>query len=224
MIRLNVVVEGQTEEGFVAGLLAPHLASRGIVTAARCVTCGRKHGVVFKGGLPSYAVARRDLWQWLREDRGPDARFTTMFDLYALPHGFPGFKETQETSDCQKRIFAIEESLSADLADRRFIPYLQLHEFEALLFSDPGKFAVFFPHHEAEIIALSAVAAQFAGPEDIDDGPETAPSKRIGQQLPAYLKMKAAAGPQIAAAIGLPAIRAKCPHFNQWLTTLENLK
>jgi len=88
----------------------------------------------------------------------------------------------------------LEEAFAEDIADRRFVPYIQLHEFEAYLFSDPTWFKYFYDHHEDRISALKAIADGYATPELIDDGKHSAPSKRIIAVLPDYEDAKAAVG------------------------------
>ena len=104
MIRLNIVVEGQTEETFVRGLLAPHLIGFGIAANARCVQTGRKRGRVFKGGVLSYAQLRRDLILWMKQDQARDAFFSTMVDLYHLPGDFPGYDAGRGAGDALGRV------------------------------------------------------------------------------------------------------------------------
>ncbi|MEA5419667.1 DUF4276 family protein [Spirulina sp. CCNP1310] len=70
---------------------------------------------------------------------------------------------------------------------------------------------------------LQAIASQYQTPELINDGLQTAPSKRIIAQFPDYGKAKSTFGPQLAEKIGLQVIRSTCPHFNQWLSKLECL-
>ena len=103
------------------------------------------------------------------------------------------------------------------------MPYIQLHEFEAYLFSEPTSFEYFYDHHHGQIEALKAIADGYATPEMIDDGPNSAPSKRIIAELPDYKDAKSAVGPQVAELIGLDVIQEKCPHFNSWLSRLGNL-
>ena len=110
-----------------------------------------------------------------------------------------------------------------DIGDRRFIPFIQLHEYEAYLFTDVTQFKLFYPDSEMEIAALKKIADGVSTPELIDDGQHSAPSKRIIGQLPDYEAAKKAVGPQVGELIGLAAIRAKCPHFAKWLTRLEQL-
>ena len=101
---------------------------------------------------------------------------------------------------------------------QRFVPYIQLHEFEALLFSDPAAFTEMFPNREGAIAQLTDIRKKFHSPEDINDGQLTAPSKRILNVLPDY--QKSVAGILIAQRIGLAKIRSECGHFNDWLIKL----
>ena len=118
---------------------------------------------------------------------------------------------------------ALEKAFGLDINYYRFIPNLLLHEYETMLFTDPDAFRISFENCDEEIVALKAIAASKASVEHIDDGKETAPSKRIidvcGEDR--YRGMKASAGPDIAAAIGLAKIRAACPHVDSWLKQLE---
>ena len=111
----------------------------------------RRRGIKHRGGLRKYAQAKRDITNWMREDGNPDARFTTMFDLYRLPSDFPGHENASRVADPHERIGILEDALREDVSDGRFIPYLQLHEFEALLLSDPRKLEVQFPDRGDEI-------------------------------------------------------------------------
>ena len=153
MIRLNIVVEGQTEETFVRDVLSDHLAMHNVVAVARCVETGRKHGKVYRGGLFNYAKARRDILCWMKEDSSLDTRFTTMFDLYHLPKTFPGYGKAVAKSDVYRRVELLENFMEEDIADerKRFIPYIQLHEFEAILFVEPQSFATQFPNKKGKV-------------------------------------------------------------------------
>src|SRR5207248_7921337 len=92
MTRLFFYVEGQTEQGYVTKVLTPHLANFGVyVAGAILAASGRRHGKTFRGGGDSYLKMRRDLAARLKEHAQPDVRFTTMFDLYALYNGWPGW-------------------------------------------------------------------------------------------------------------------------------------
>jgi hypothetical protein len=224
MRRLNVLAEGQTEEAFVNEVLAPHLADHGVVACARCVTTRRdrrRPDLVHRGGLPNYGKARRDLERWMAEDGS--AAFTTMFDLYALPGDFPGYADAGRLVDPYARVSALESAMALDVGDRRLIPYIQLHEFEALLLAEPEKLDWEYLEHSRPIARLAELAGGYQSPELINDGPNTSPSKRIIAEIPEYAFQKASVGPRIASQIGVARMRDRCPHFGQWLERLEAL-
>ncbi|MEW6351686.1 MAG: DUF4276 family protein [Thermodesulfobacteriota bacterium] len=224
-VRLHVIGEGQTEETFVNRTLVDYLGALGISsTDARRVETGRKKGIVFRGGMTTYQKVKNDLIRWMKEDNNPDSCFTTMFDLYRLPNDFPGFEAAASMADPYARVRHLEEAFWEDLdKHQRFVPYIQLHEFEALLFSDATKFARVFVREVAEIQELVAIRADFSTPEHIDDGEETAPSKRIIKLISAYAGAKATAGPLIASAIGVSTLIRECRHFREWLEKLARL-
>ncbi len=221
--RLHFIVEGQTEARFVNQVLAPHLAGLFILADARRVQTSHKGGVKYSGGVTNYELPKQDILQWMREDRGTDARFTTMFDLYGLPSEFEKRSDATRIVNPYEKVKAIEDTLKAEIDDWRFIPYIQLHEFEALILSDPAYLSAQFPDNQNGIRQLVALVAQFESPEHIDEGPNSAPSKRIIREIPEYKGRKAVAGPVVAEKIGLPTLRQKCAHFAEWLSNLERL-
>jgi len=216
MKRFYLLVEGQTEERFVRELLTPHYSRIGVFITPIILSTSPGH----KGGVASYARVKPQLIRLCRQDR--DATISTLIDLYALPNDFPGKAEpafpTQGTGR-QKAEF-IEARLLQDIDEPNFLPHLMVHEYEALLFSSPQHFGDWADSPKV-VQGLSAIAQAYSTPEDINDGPQTAPSKRILQLMP-RLK-KTFHGPLIAADIGLDEIRRTCPHFNDWLARLEQL-
>ena len=228
MIRLHILVEGQTEETFVNNVLRPALAERMVFTYAHRITTGRKHGRNFRGGLLSWQHVARDLELWMKEDHGQDSWFTTMFDYYALPNNFPDYAALPP-GDAAERIAQLQTAMADDIGQRlfgfrtagQFIPYIQQHEFEALLFSDPSAFGAAYPGDSSGIRRIESIRKQFETPEDINDGPTTAPSKRIGAIWQDY--KTPVAGLLIAQQIGLPTMRRECPAFDRWVSTLEAL-
>lgn len=221
-VRLNFIVEGQTEETFVNQTLKPHLSRFSVGVSARVVTTSKQRGAMYRGGLSSYAKARRDITLWTKQDRNADVRFTTMFDLYGLPTDFPGYS-TAAHDDPYQRVAALEDALGKDISDRRFVPYIQLHEFEALILSDPQELDSQFDNRADGIARLETMVSQFASPEHVNDSTDTAPSKRIIREIPEYEGRKASAGPIVTEKIGLPTLRSKCAHFSEWLDKLESL-
>ena len=221
MIRLKLLVEGQTEETFVRDVLAPFYSRQDIYVSVVIV----KTSPVHKGGLVSYAQAKGQLIKLIREDAS--AFVLTMFDLYALPKDFPG-KQANDYSvqgTGQQKAEFLEQKLNSDINERNFIPNIMVHELEALLFSNPKVFSS-WEDDECAVNALVKIAADYSAdnksPEDINDSPHTAPSKRILKHIPNY--DKPLHGSLIAEEIGLDAMRAACPHFAAWLRKIEDLK
>lgn len=224
MARLQMIVEGQTEQAFAVQLLAPHLLTKGVYLAKpQLAAHARRHGRVHRGGIFSYAPFRNDCVRRLREDNSPDLFLSTMIDLYGLPRDFPDSQAACSERDPYRRVSRLEKALAEDIGDTRFIAYLQLHEFEAMLLAEPHAIAGYFPVRAKQVGSLVAIAANLQSPELVDDGENTAPSKQIGRIIPDYVEQKNIAGPIIAEAIGLPTIRKKCPHFDAWLGRIEQL-
>ena len=222
--RVIALVEGPTEEMFVKSVLAPTLGQQGVFVSA--TTSGHPRN---QAGVPAWARAKRELLRLLKEDSGRNV--TTMFDYYGMPAKWPGRDaasgqpHSEKASTVERRIKErIAESMDVDPGQIRFIPYVQMHEFEALLFSAPGILAEVVsrdarPHRVS--IALERIAESFETPEEIDDSYTTAPSKRILAVEPQYQKVTD--GNLAATRIGLDIMREKCPHFNGWLSKLEAL-
>lgn len=225
MIRLIIFCEGQTEQGFCTQVLEPHLFPGGQGRLHTLAT-GKKghHHVYGLGRHPIYDRIRRFIRNTIAANQQGEVYFTTMLDLYALPANFPGMDLVgPELGDLTARVAAIEEAFLVDIGHPRFIPYLQVHEFETMIFADPDALAWSFENCDEAIQRLKDIAASVEGIEQINDGRETAPSKRIIAALPEYEGRKSTAGPDIAESIGLPIIRAACPHLDRWLARLESI-
>lgn len=228
MSRLLLHVEGQTEEIFVNDVLAPHLCVRGYDSVrARLVGNARQRDR--RGGIRDWNAVRRDIANHLKEDTRAFA--TTMVDYYGLPRSehraWPG-RARASTLPFAEKADAVEAALLADIGSEmggglypnRFVPYVMMHEFEALLFSDCEQFGRGIGRPDlAE--SFQAIRDQFASPEEIDDSPETAPSKRVESLVAGY--QKPLLGILAALEIGLDAMRRECPHFATWLSRLEAL-
>ncbi len=226
MVRLYLFAEGQTEQTFADNVLKPHLARFGVyMKRPVLIAHARKKGTVHRGGGRKYLPVRNDILRFTKQEKAhADVFFTTMIDLYALPSNFPGLDEAEKLRrNPFDRVRFLEEQFAEDIGDRRFVPFLQLHEFEAYLFCGLECFRRFFDTADARIEALQTVCEEFTNPELIDDGEPTAPSKRIIAQFCDYEGAKATLGPQMAETIGLATIREKCSHFHEWLGRLESL-
>ncbi|MCE7914259.1 MAG: DUF4276 family protein [Nitrosomonas sp. PRO4] len=218
--RLYITVEGQSERKFADDVLQPYFASFSIEVKTRVVLTNRKLGK--RGGIMDFEKIRNDLLRLMREDYKPEARFTTMIDLYALPHEFPGWENAQKKMLAIERVEILESALKEEIGDQRFLPYIQLHEFEALLYCDLMQLQQRISGTESAFALLSEEVKHLE-PEDINEGRETAPSKRIIKHVPIYERLKVRVGAPAATAIGLPMLRNKCPHFDRWVSQLERL-
>ncbi len=221
MKLIHVLVEGQTEQAFVNQILQPHLLRLGIIANPVILYTKRTSTRKYKGGIQSYQKVRKQILELLGDTHA--VLVTTMIDLYGLPEHFPNTKMMLNIKGVEKAL-ALENAFTKDIDHPKFKPYLQVHEFEALLFSYPKVFRQFFDSkkYDSNIENLDRIAQQMQ-PEEIDEGKETAPSKRITAEFPEYKDQKATLGPLLAEAIGLKTIREKCSHFNQWLSFLERL-
>lgn len=207
MIRLAVSVEGRTEVEFVKYVLAGHLRTTEVEPQPVLLGNARSGG---GGGDVSVERLVSDM---VNLDWSFDA-VTSLVDFY-------GFRDKGDWT-----VEELEEHLAREIEARvsdarRMIPYVQKHEFEGLLFSDTAAFGAIGPAADQGIEALAAVRERFETPEDINDDPDTAPSRRIKRAIPAY--DKTAHGPEVARATGLPTIRAQCPRFDAWMMRLERL-
>jgi hypothetical protein len=221
--KILIYVEGQTEERFVKQLLQPHLSTRGIFSIPVLATTKVvKAGPNFKGGLPAYPKVREEIQRLLRDSSA--VAVTTMLDYYGLPQTFPGRNSPQGTNSYQKISFVQQEILQ-DIGGSnwrgKFIPFLILHEFEGLLFSSPDDIAQTLPNSENFLTNFRQIRASFNSPEEINDTPNGAPSRRIKSVYPQY--RKPLHGTAIASRIGLDKIRTSCSHFSDWLQKLEGL-
>jgi len=225
MMRLYLFAEGQTEQTFADTVLKPHLAKYGVhMHKPVLIAHARKKGKVHRGGGKNFQAMQNDIVRFLKQESDRDVYFTTMIDLYALHGGFPGAEEAEKLkNDPYKWVEAIESAWANTTNDHRFVPFIQLHEYEAYLFADVSKLRLFFENADHEISALRAIAERFKNPERIDDGQHSSPSKRITKEFPEYEGLKTIVGPQVAERIGLETIRSQCPHFEAWLKKLEAL-
>jgi len=220
MSRVLAVVEGQTEQTFIREVLAPDLGASGVYLSARLVG---KPGQ--KGGLNSYQKARRDIVAVLTQDTG--SYCTTMFDYYGLPADWPGYAAAKAVP-ARNGVEQVEKGLQEDIRLAlgsshavRLLPYVQLQEFEALLFSDPEALARVIANPSLTK-RFQAIVDECGEPEAIDDDPNSAPSKRILGLVPEYQKV--VHGALAAQRIGINMMREKCPHFAAWVQELKALR
>lgn len=215
MKRLIVIVEGDTEKEFINSILRPFLISKGVYD----ISCYKiKHS---KGGLSKYEHLKKDIINSVYES---NAVITTLVDYYALPKDFPKYEDSKSIVNKNDRISFLENAIKTEIQEsqgRNFsnlYPYIQLHEFESLIFSSINGIESLFEKNEADFKELNNIIKANPNPENINDNPNTAPSKRLLKLINGYDKV--VDGVLILDEIGLNTIRGKCSRFNKWLDIL----
>ncbi len=216
--KVLVLVEGPTEEGFIKRVLGPYLSAKHIFLIPTIIKTKKElRGPDHKGGVNSYGQVKRDLLPLLNDASA--SIVTTMIDYYSLPSDFPGYYHRPD-STCYARVQFMEEQFSADIKQKKFLPYLQLHEFEALVFASEDKLPIAFVNKVKEIQRVAKINNEFTSPEEINENPNSAPSKRLISIFPEY--QKTYHSQLILSEANVDELRAKCSHFNEWLTKLES--
>lgn len=201
------VAEGSTEVQFIENSLKHYFAEKGIYDIR----------AFDMGGSNSYVRYYNDVTTFLKKEN--DIIVTTLIDFFRLPTDFPGYAASKKLNGSLQQIEFIESEVNTKIGDRRFVPYIQLHEFEGLLFTDIKGFSDIPGCTAKSIELLKGVIDKYPNPELINDGAETAPSKRILKIIPGY--KKPLHGAYIALDNGLESIINKCPRFKAWLETLK---
>lgn len=177
------------------------------------------------GGIVRWEILKREIENYLNEK---DVVVTMLIDYYGLysKYHFPGWAESLKIKDKNARMDYLELAMLKDIKEsgqHRFIPYMQLHEFEGLLFNDIDIFYEQVP--KEELVGIAELKQTFRdypdNPEMINNNPETSPSHRLERIVKGYNKVLY--GHYFAQAIGLERIRNKSPRFNAWLNRIENI-
>lgn len=225
-----VLCEGQTEQGFVEEVLKPYLMGQGI-NSVKSILISTNKKKNTSGGMCSFTQVHNhlDIVDKMYQDSEYERYvFTTMFDYHALPSSFPGYNESKIIEDRYQRIEFLENEFSKYENKKRFIPYIQLHEFEALVFCGIEHLPGLYPGCEKRTKILQDTLADIGNPELINNNPNTAPSKRIIKAIEGdkkkniYHYNKPSTGKYITKQVGIEALRNKCKHFNDWIEMLLN--
>ena len=218
MKRLIIVCEGQTEQEFCNDILQPHLIQFGIVVQNPTI---KKTA----GGIVSWSSLKHQIETHLKQD--PTAFVTTLIDFYGIHanHNYPNWLQANQHNDKNIGMDLMEQGMLASIPaqlQQKFIPYIQLHEFEGLLFCDINVFDNGFEENEfLDYNYLVQTINDNQNPELINDSSITAPSKRLLKIIKDYSKITH--GCLIAQDIGINKMRAKCPRFNKWIDDLEHI-
>jgi hypothetical protein len=215
---VHLLLEGQTEERIVVGLFQPFLESLGwSVTKSTLITSRPRLGSAYRGGVSTWGKLHKELTALLR-DRSINV-LTTIIDYYGLPRDTPGMAD-RPAGPAHARVQHVEAAMLRAIGDNRFVPHLSLHESEAWVYAAAVPLGDLLGAPDlAKTLQREAQAA--GGPELINDGPGTAPSKRLCAHWPRYSKVLH--GPPALAELGVARLREQCPHLDRWLARLEGL-
>lgn len=224
--RVLVVVEGPTENIVLRKLVAPHLGARGIFIHPKII--GESTG---KGGSITFSRLVSDMVNLHLQE--PGVIVTSFVDYYGRQGTWPSeaaaktkglsaaAMATTLESDLKTAITAHPRLTGARL---RLLPYIQVHELEALLYAQPELLAKeVFGEAEKEAL-LKADLAGLAHCEMLNDSTITAPSKRLENHFGVYKKGRGNTSHArlFAEKANLATIRQACPRFNEWIGRLEN--
>ena len=216
MKRIIIINEGETEQEFCKDVLQPYFFLKDILIQHPTI---KKSG----GGIVAWETLKKQIETHLKQD--PSVFVTTLIDFYGLHdnHKFPNWEMANRIVDINDKISFLEQSMQDTIDEtlrHRYIPYIQLYEFEGLLFNNIEVFNREFTSDEfSNYSELETTFSEYPNPELINDGRETAPSKRLMRIIKGY--NKPIYGSLLAQAIGLERIRNKSPRFNNWINTLE---
>lgn len=218
--EVMIIVEGKTEQLFIENILAPYFAPKGIYLKATQIT---KKGQ--KGGDVRFSRAKTDIRNHLRQRA--DTFVSIFVDYYGIKE-WPGLDSVPDNATPEQIAehlnTKVKQAILTEFPDSnsavRFIPFLAVHEFETLLFSDT---AVLAAELGIKKTTIDKVISECGSPERINNSPETAPAKRLENWSKGHYG-KTSTGIAIAGKVGIMKMREQCPLFNAWLNSLEHVK
>lgn len=215
MKRIEIIVEGQTEQEFISTILAPYLYAHGVgLVTSICIHTS----ATGRGGFANYEYLRNDVIRALAS-KDPDLVVSMFVDYFRVPKKhMPGYSVWGNEQNHFRQVEMMEVEIGKNIADRRFVPYIQMHEFEALLFSSDAGARKFWSSKKCQ--KVGEIIEAFDNPECINTTPEGAPSKRLLEISPDYQKILD--GNIFALEIGIDKILAQCPRFAAWVQELIN--
>lgn len=217
MKRLDIIVEGQSEREFISQLVAPYLEKCGAIEGYYVSPIVIRTNPNNRGGISKYSHLKYEILKSLASSN-PDLIVSTLIDYFRLPSHFPHPDNILNLpTDCM-RADAIQKCMAEDINDSRFIPYIQVHEFEAFMFASNDGFRYCYGDSDKRTADLYKIVSEFDNPEDINSTPEGAPSKRIISIIGEYDKVTE--GNIILLQNGMEVILERCPRFQAWMKTL----
>jgi len=210
MRGVYIICEGHTEKEFVNSVLRPYFNNYQIYDVRPILMSTGKSQ---KGGDIKFDRLKLNIETLLKHNN--DIIVSTLIDFYKLKSDFPKYELALKINNKIKRVDFLENSLAEVINNHRFNPYIQLHEFEALVFSSIGGFASI---GTVNFKLLNKTFNSYPNPEDINENPLTSPSNRLKEIIQGYDKINH--GIMIIRETGIKTIINKCPRFSKWVETL----
>lgn len=218
--RLIVLCEGDSERGFVDQVIAPRLGEFGIDLQAVRVTTGRKGAKVFRGGALNVSRLAKEAASFHRQSNAPIV--TTLIDWHELPADFLDLVGGKANATVDNVERALKAHVEAGFERKDwFVPYIQMHEFEALFFADLTCVATGYPEHADALEELTRTTASMS-PEDINHGADTHPAARLAATFGGKIPKGEVWGSMLQN-IPFETLLARCPRFAAWYRKLESL-
>lgn len=208
--RVYIMCEGQTEESFINRVLAPYFEPFQIYCIPIIYRTKTTTSRVYRGGIDTYGKIKHQTQMLCHQH--PNELVTTFVDYYQLPGDTPGMNLPY--TSLYDRIATIEKCVEDDINASNLVFHLAVHEFEALLFSDPDAFQL-ISEDDNVISQIHQIHDYYENPEFINNSVETAPSKRLLQLIPYYAKIRH--GTMLSEYIGIEKMKDECPHFKRWI-------
>jgi hypothetical protein len=216
MKKITIICEGYSELAFCKDILEPHLKNFGIELFYELTDHSKD------GGITKWHNIKNQIIKIFTIDQ--EMTISTFFDYYGMNKSlqFRRWTEAEQEMDRSIRMEILEKGMDEDIDDEiKFIPYVQLHEYEALVFTDYAAFELLYDDEDANLVELKRICEQYPNPEEINNIKITSPSHRLLQNIRRYNKIQS--GIDLITATGLAKIRDKCPRFNEWVKRLESI-
>jgi hypothetical protein len=219
MKHLYIIVEGPTELEFIDRILIPYFNSQGITTHIQGVAITMSGGGNGFNNIRHFENTIRPILNYQNEPI-----ITTLIDYFRLNSEtkLPGFLECSQKSTTDNKIECLEVRLN-DVVQKikpysYFIPYIQKHEMETLMFSNPQEG---FDLEDIKIKnAVIEICKQYPNIEDINGN--YGPSERLGDIYKSCGKKysKVIDGIDVAELTGIEKMVEKSLRLKNWIENL----
>ena len=161
MKRVVFIVEGDTEVSFIQKCVIPYLYLKGFTNPmnAQKILTNRKRNTMNaqkiltnrklnkKGGNVGFDYLKNDV---ARVAATGNVLITTLLDFFRLPVDFPGY--TTDSLKLAELETKMKEAISVVMDASCFLPYIQRHEVESLMFTNMDGFNIVVDDEESSVL------------------------------------------------------------------------